>query len=334
MDIQALKTELRFTLDKLEQQRKDVVRRLLKWYLIVAAIAVVLAAFITGGQLSGEWLLVVTLVFLGFFSAPVICPNCIATITGDYKKDFKKQLISLVVQHLDRHLSYQPKASFSLEEVEASHIPDFLCESFEDLYGEDYVEGVIDKTPIRFSEIWLGYETSQDKNGVSSMKGYINDNTTASGLFLMAEVEKKFSGFTVVLPFVSKASLQNDDWYWKKACWNVSNEDFELAPTKETVPVQMEDAEFHDYFVVYATGSITAHDVLSTSVMRRLLEYRKQLRTGFAVSFADSHLYMMFCTHGGFEAPLFRKPAEQLKTQIENYLQNIKIAVDIVKELN
>jgi hypothetical protein len=65
MDIRALKTELRFTFDKLEQQRQDVVRRLLKWLIAVVAAAFLTTSYGTGKQQSGdEWGLVVTLVFL------------------------------------------------------------------------------------------------------------------------------------------------------------------------------------------------------------------------------------------------------------------------------
>jgi hypothetical protein len=85
--------------------------------------------------------------------------------------------------------------------------------------------------------------------------------------------------------------------------------------------------------VVYGTDQIESRYILSTSLMRRILEYKRKTGKALHLSFANSNIYVAITTgRDMFEPRLFRSlvGAETLR----EYLDDLQMILGIVEDMN
>ncbi|RJP55905.1 MAG: DUF3137 domain-containing protein [Candidatus Auribacter fodinae] len=295
--------ELIKDLEVLETKRKKTLSTVFAVLLpLLAVIAVVMLFFSDKGSNALIFIVVIAIavIFLIF-----------SLLTRGYVSTFKDTVIHKIVEFIDPNLSYNKSNYVTSSEFMNSGI--FLREP--DRYkGEDYVRGILDKTNIEFSEINAEYETRDNKG----RKSY---HTIFKGLFFIADFNKDFKGRTLVLPDTAEKLFKGLGKMLQS--WNISRPEL----------IKLEDPEFEKHFAVYGTDQIEARYILSTSLMKRICDFREKSRKKLALSFVNSRLYIALTTNKNMLEPRLFRTLLNFKL-VQEYFEDLKLAVDIVEDLN
>lgn len=302
---QFYETTLRPDLEALELKRKQVLGRIV--YLVIAIIPLVLTGillFFKFPQFGGF-----------FFFLPVILTVVIGGfvykfITGDYVVLFKMLIIERLVKFIDEQLDYSYKQGISKSELNGSKIFHTKPNRYK---ADDLVYGKAGETAIKFSEVDAKHESGSGKNRTVVQ--------VFKGLFFIADFNKHFIGRTVVLPDTSEKIFGKLGQAFQK--WNVSRDDL----------IKLEDPEFEREFVVYGTDQVEARYILSTSLMQRIMEFKRKVPNKLHLSFVGSHVYIAVSYRRNlFEPKLFKTLLDF--GPVEEYFNDLTLAIGIVEDLN
>ena len=257
-----------------------------------------------------------------FFTLIILIPDIIIWIvlyhkfTKNYVSSFKTDVIEKIIHFIDSKLTYEPNSRISKETYMSSKI----FRTRPDRYnGDDLVYGKIDKTAITFSELHSEYKTeSRSSNGTRTTTYH----TIFKGIFFIADFNKRFKGETFVLPDRAQ-----------KMFGNMLGNVFQSWNKMRGQLVKMEDPEFERYFVVYGSDQIEARYILSTSLMKRITDYRKSRGKEIYLSFINNQLFVAISYMKNlFEPKLFKTLLDF--NLIKEYYEDLLMAVSIVDELN
>jgi hypothetical protein len=292
--------DLKSDLMVLEQARCAVAKRL---YIIAAALgalAVVLVAA-TGGEsalhvmIGGAFLFGVILHFQ----------------SRAYRCDFKEKVIRRIVAFIDPALVYQPLSHISQEWFQISGLFKHRIDRFK---GDDHVTGTTGLTKMEFSELHAEYETRDNK-------GNRHHHTLFKGLFFMADFNKDFAGITYVLPDQAERVFGALGTMFQ-----------EMNKTRGQL-IKLEDVEFEKEFAVYGTDQIEARYILSTSLMKRILDFKKKTGKRISLSFVGSRVFVAIPYRKNlFEPRVFHTLLDF--EPIKEYFDDLRIALSIVEDLN
>ncbi len=302
-------SELRPVLEKLEGERKASLRNVGITAAVVAVIAAIIAGIIMSAGGNPQILLFVLII------SAVIIAGSFWFFTKDFKLNFKNTIIRQIIEFVDPELSYKPMGKISRSEFKSSTLFKNRIDRYK---GEDLVDGKIDKTAIRFSEIHAEYKTtSTDSKGNKKTQWH----TIFKGLFFIADFNKHFSGRTVVLPDSAEKFLGRLGKKLQE--WNVSRDDL----------VKMEDIEFEKEFVVYGTDQVEARYILSTALMQRILEFKRKMKVPVHIGFVNSNLYMAISIKKNMFEPRIFSTILDFR-MVKDYLEDVILAVGIVEDMN
>ena len=222
-------------------------------------------------------------------------------------------------------LNYYPNRAIAKQEYRLSML--FHNAPDPDRYrGEDYIEGVIDKTDIRLSELHTQYrEVYYDGKG-NRQERWV---TIFRGLFISADFHKHFHGITLVLPDTEQSWLGGLGQWLQSISAKLGNQPGEL--------VKMEDPEFERLFKVFSTDQVEARYILTPNMIRRIVEFRNRTQSQVRVSFIASRVFVAIPTsHNHFEPPSLLAPADKLldPATLAQYFEELKFALAVVDELN
>ena len=301
-------TELRPMLEALEEERKA---RLQKAGTAVAALGVLVAviAGIVMNAGGGQGALIVVVIG-GFLTV-----GAWILFTKDFKLNFKNSVIRQIIQYVDPNLSYSPENMISSGEFQSSTL---FKERIDRYKGEDYVQGLIDKTEIRFSELHAEHKTTTTDSKGNTQTHW---STIFKGLFFVADFNKHFHGRTVVLPDSA------EKWFGKLG------QKFQSMNMNRDDLVKLEDPEFEKEFVVYSTDQIEARYILSPALMRRILELKRRLKVPVHIGFVNSNLYMALSIKKNMFEPRIMRSILDFE-MVRDYLEDIILAVGIVEDMN
>jgi hypothetical protein len=294
---------------KLEAFRRRVVSRLKLLFAVSAAVFMISVGIDRGLGLSGTFPVIVAIL-----SVPVVT-FLYRFLISDYVHAFKLNVIQKIVNYIDPDLAYCAKGHVPKWQIVASRI---FSKHPDRVRGDDLVQGKVGETTMQFSEV---HAEAKHETASSGGAGGRRWSTIFRGLFFVADFNKKFRGKTLVLPDTAEQVLGNMGSLFQS-----------LNRTRGEL-VKMEDPDFEKYFVVYADDQIEARYILSTSLMRRILEFRKKTGRRICLSFVSSHVYVAIPYRRRlFEPRVFRsilgfKGAEQ-------YLEDFRVFVGIVEDLN
>ena len=294
-------TDLLPTLRVLDRERKKNLYRLFLGILLSVAAPIIALYFFFGP------------VGLMVISFPVWIGVIIylAISIGNYKKSFKVGIIEQIVRAIDPHLSYN--SSKAVDKAHFKH-SELFKNSWNEYKGDDYVQGMVGETSLEFSELHVQH-VSTDSEGRRSA------STVFRGLFLVADFNKSFKGKTVVLPDTAEKFLGSIGSMLQS--WNITRGEL----------IKMEDVAFEKEFVVYGDDQIEARYILSTSLMERILAYKKKSNRPIRFSFIGNKVHVAISYKKSlFEPRLFRsllsfKP-------IQEYFEDLSLAIDLVEDLN
>jgi len=278
----------------------------------LAALGVFLLALVLAGPAFGAGLnILVVGCVLGALAAGLVW----WLLTRGFVPDFKSQVIAEIVRFYDPGLRYSPSGFISEELFRASGI---FRQSIDRYRGEDCVEGVLDKTAIRFSELHAEHKTeTTDSKGRRQTQWH----TIFKGIFFIADFNKDFSGETVVLPDTAERLLGI-----------LGRKLQELNVTRGAL-IKLEDPEFEKAFVVYGTDQVEARYILSTALMQRILQFQKKCQCALHLSFAHSSVFLGISrTRNGFEPGIFRSLLDI--ENIRQHFDDIQLIAGIVEDLN
>jgi hypothetical protein len=309
-------SELLPDLEKLEAQRINVKKKLIQAVLIVLGLNLVFlfVAGLFGLNLTFLFLFLVLSAIFTLFPWHV-------KYYRDYHAGFKAAIIPRIVAFVHQGLRYDKDGWVSKEEFLASHL---FHDRLGEYKGDDLVSGTIGETAIKFSEIHAkrvdivrqGSSSSSANRGTK--KRYI---PIFSGLFFVADFNKAFKGTTVVLPDTAQKLF--GDMGQALQALNVQNGQL----------IKLEDPEFEKLFVVYGEDQVEARYLLSTSLMRRIVDFRNRTRKEMRLSFSASKLHVAIPLARELFEP---KIMESLLTiaHVQEYYDDLKLAIDIVEDLN
>ena len=236
-------------------------------------------------------------------------------ITKSYSSDFKNKVIENIIQFIDPNLTYAPTEKIGYDEYQASKIFRTEVDRYE---GEDLIYGKIGETELRFSELHAQYKReSKDNEGRKKTDWY----TIFKGIFFIADFNKSFRKETYVLPDLAEAAFGGFVGNMFQS-WNKTRGEL----------IKMEDPEFEKHFVVYGSDQIESRYILSTSLMRRINDYKKRTDKEIYLSFIANKVYVAITYHKNlFEPKLFKTVLDF--EMIKEYYEDVMLAISIVDDL-
>ncbi len=290
---------------KLEEQRKKVLKKvcLVNGIVIVLFTGMLVLFFVIKFPPQA--------IFFGGFIAVAAVVGIYKWLVNDYVKNFKSGVIENIIRFIDANLKYQ----------RAAYVPagDFIKSKIFNRHpdrhkGDDYVSGQVGKTRIEFSEIHSEYETRDSK-------GNRHWHTIFKGLFFVGDFNKHFKGITIVLPDVAERLFGGFGNFLQKM--NVSRGQL----------IKLEDPEFEKEFVVYGDDQVEARYILSTSLMKRIVDFKKKTGRKVFLSFVGSKIYVAIAfAKDLFEPRVFKSLIDF--SQVVEYYQDLELVIGIVKDLN
>ena len=300
--------ELSADLHALDQKRQQVKRNAIMGVSFVGILAVGAAAFIVS---RGAPSMVFTFALV---MGAVIGIIVFTFISKGYKREFKQKIIGRIVPFISPELSYRAEGLIDKHTFKESKLFNHRIDRYR---GEDLVSGQVDKTGIAFSEVHAEYKTSSG----SGKNRRTHWRTIFKGLFFIADFNKDFQGQTLVLP--DSAEKLFGGFGQMLQSWNIGRPDL----------VQLEDPEFEREFVVYGNDQIESRYILSTSLMRRILDFKNKTGTKIYLSFTGSKVYVAIpMTRNMFEPKYFSSLLDF--EPILEYYRDLSLAVGIVDALN
>jgi hypothetical protein len=248
-----------------------------------------------------------------------------ASKATEWRNTFKYRVMTRLVKLFHPSLNYYPHRAIAEQEYHLSML--FHNSPDPDRYrGEDYIEGVIDKTDIRLSELHTEYrQVTYDSKG-RRREHWV---TIFRGLFISADFHKHFHGVTLVLPDTEQSWLGGFGQWLQSISAKLGNQPGEL--------VKMEDPEFERLFKVFSTDPVEARYILTPNMIRRIVDFRNRTKSQVRLSFIASRVFVAISTyHNYFEPPSLFAPADKLldPSTLAQYFEELKFALAVVDELN
>ena len=300
---------LRPDLQVLEGKRKEIIRKigLFAFPSLVIVIGCLIFLLMREEELA---LVLIPLVFL-------LIVNVIAYhfLTRQFIVDFKGKVIQPIVKFIDPSLQYRRDDRISIAEFKESRIFRHRIDRYR---GDDLVWGTLGATQMKFSEVHAEYKTeTRDSKG----RKQTHWHTIFKGLFYMADFNKHIKGETVVLPDTAERLFGR---LGKK---------LQALNKSRGQLIHLEDPEFEKHFAVYGNDQVQSRYILSTSLMKRIMDFKKKTGKGIYLSFLGTKVYIAVrFIKNLFEPKLFKT---LLNFEIvREYFDDFMIAYGIVEDLN
>ncbi|MBN1492795.1 MAG: DUF3137 domain-containing protein, partial [Candidatus Omnitrophica bacterium] len=235
--------------------------------------------------------------------------------TRDYTSEFKFRVIQRIVHFIDPGLVYSATECVD----EGTYMMSNLFPHRIDRYqGDDLVKGQIGSTTIKFSELHTQYKTTS-----TDSKGHTRTHwhTIFKGLFFEGDFNKHFKGRTLVLPDSAEKFFGNLGNLFQS--WNSTRGEL----------IKLEDPEFEKMFVVYGNDQIEARYILSTSLMKRICDFKKKSRRNVHLSFIASKVFVAVSYYKNLFEPKVFATLLDFKP-VQEYFEDLQLAIGIVEDLN
>jgi hypothetical protein len=298
-------TTLLADLQNLEQERKKIVFKLT--CIIVTILCILGVCFLF-------WRVNLNAILAALFIPAVLCliigVVLCKFLTRGYVAKFKSLVIERIVHFIDENLSYAAddcidKSTFMLSKIFTTKPNRYK--------GDDLVWGKTGVTKIKFSEIHAEHESGSGKN----RRRY----TVFKGLFFIGDFNKDFTTQTVVLPDTAEK------------LFGYLGQKLQSLNIFRGQLIKLDDPEFEKHFVVYGNDQIQARYILSTSLMERIVEFKKKTGRKIYLSFVGSMVFVAVSyTKKLFEPRLFRTLLDF--GPIREYFEDLQLAIGIVDDLN
>ncbi|WP_375477692.1 DUF3137 domain-containing protein [uncultured Nostoc sp.] len=145
---------------------------------------------------------------------------------------------------------------------------------------------------------------------------FTRTSTIFKGLFFKAKFSKNLQTVTIVQPKVINANIHA------------------LNHAKKQL-IKLEDPEFAKFFTVYGDDQIEARYVLSTSLMDKIVNFRKKTNRNIYISFVDDMIYIAIeeaVENNIFDPNLYKSVLSF--APLREYFETLNLMLEIVEDLN
>lgn len=300
-------SELAPDLNVLEEARKKIAGKLVLIGALIALVFAVSSVLYYTFTVNND----VRFYLFAIFGSVALWLFVLKALTRNYVSDFKSKIIHRIVGFIAANLNYE-------KENYVSQVDFINCGIFRkkpDRYkGDDRVTGTIDSTGLEFSEIHAEYVTRDSK-------GRTNYHTIFKGLFFIADFNKSFSGKTFILPDATEWLLGQ----FGSMLQSLNKGRGEL--------IKLEDPEFEKLFVVYGDDQVEARYILSTSLMKRIVDFKNKSNKVLHISFVGSKIFIAISYSKDLFEPRIFQTLLDFKPVLE-YYEDLELAIGIVEDLN
>lgn len=221
------------------------------------------------------------------------------------------EVLTPLIHFGDPSFRYHPRAAIERDVFAASRL--FEGEAFNRYGGEDLVVGRHESTQFAFSELSVQHVKKRGKR--------IETEVVFRGLFFSADFNKAFNGETLVLPDRAEKRLGA-----------VGRAFQSIAGGRGLDLVELEDPDFERAFVVYSSDPLEARYLLSTSLMRRILDFNANTGSKLRLSFIGGRLYVALPLAQGLFETGFATRIDIAK--VRAWMGELFFATSIVEELD
>jgi hypothetical protein len=298
-------SELLNELTSLEQARKAIRSNYIK--AIIAFLVAGVCAFCVSNEVLLSVAVPLMLAALGYIVYVLVKSR---RNVKQFKADFKRQVVQKIIQFIDPTWKYYPQNAISKSDYTKSEL---FLKSFDKYKGDDLIEGKIEKTDFKCSELHTQYiKKTKDKEEVI---------TIFKGLFFHADFNKNFSG---------KTFISTD--HTGKILGSMIGDFFEQFTRNEDL-VKLENPEFEKAFVVHSTDQIEARYILTPKIMERVINFKNTVGVPVVFSFVGSRVYCAISFKTAlFEPKIFRSNINF--DDVKQMYELFKINEIIIQELN
>ncbi|MEA1982641.1 MAG: DUF3137 domain-containing protein [Campylobacterota bacterium] len=293
------------TLEELEKNRKQLRYRIILIGTFYTFFVAILLYFIFENHLDVEGLAFSGIAYIG------VGGFIYKLLIKDYTKEFKEKIIRPLISSIDEKLSYLPESHIPSQYFTRSKL---FTSTPDRVNGNDYVTGKIDNVNIQFSD-FHAEKRHKDSEGRTSW------STIFQGLFIISEFNKNFHGSTVVLPDSAQSSFGDLVGHWLQSN-NFGRDEL----------VKMDDVAFEKEFVVYSSDQVEARYILTHTLMKKLLDYKKRSKHPVYVSFNSKNVHMAIEYNKDLFEPSVFHSLLKYKIAME-YVSTLHLAIGIVEEL-
>jgi hypothetical protein len=261
-------------LTPLEKQRKRILTGKFT-ILITMSLLIVLNLFLYHFRASWYpialpfWSLFVTIPSIALFSE--IIYRHFFSGTEKLNNDFKTLILAKMLDYLGPSFSFFPEEHIPYKHFKQSHL--FLIKP--DHYsGDDMVTGNIGGVNIQFSELDVGYQTTNEKE----QKDW---HVIFRGMFFVA---------TVPTPFPTNVSIFPDHnrKFFKRQGRNIQK----LNHIHKGKQVLIHNKEFNDEYVVYADNPALAREVITDYLIGKIMDFHKSSHYRPYMSFQGDKIFV------------------------------------------
>ncbi len=233
-----------------------------------------------------------------------------------YTNNYKSRIIPRIVKSLDSQLNYDHSSGIHSSTFEDTEL--FTTEP--DRYKtEDLVSGKYGATFLQMAEIDAEERRTRRDSDGDTETYYV---TIFKGILLIADFHKHFQGRTFIFPDNAEKLLGNFGRFFQK-----------MGGRSGTRLLRLEDPDFEKAFAAYSTDEVEARYILSTAMMRRLLDMQQRFGKDVRIGFKDSSLILAVPHTDSFLDPSTSLPATDT-TQIRDMLFHLSHFLKTIEELD
>jgi len=273
-DVDSIIEAVRPELESLEKSRQDLVAR--RWKagrtILITGLLVFGAGSLVALAAGAHAPMFVVAGVVALIVSAIMLYVMIIAPTGRLKDEFKRRAIGAIVQAMEPEMTFSPERGIPRNRFVESNLfakPDrYNC--------EDGLTGKIGDTMVHISEVH-----AEQKHKRTNSKGHTQTyyTTIFDGVFMVADFHKHFRGTTRVLPDTAERLFGGLGKMLQG-----------FRPFRDEELIYLEDPEFEGQFVVYGTDQIEARYILSTAMLRRILDLKKEWNNEVRLAFIDSNV--------------------------------------------
>ena len=314
LDIESIIANVQPTLAHIEPDRLAYKK---KSATFISAIAIAVVASLLTGFISDQIIPFAIAAGVVAIISGIVYAFTVGKLGAAYVEKFKSIVIPQVLKLIDPNLGYDAKRGIDRDTFNHSE----LFTTNPDRYKtEDLVSGKFGDTFLQLAEIDAEERRTRTDSDGKSETYYV---TIFDGLLLIADFHKEFHGRTFVFPDNAESSFGKLGRMFQK-----------MAGRSGTKLVQLEDVEFEKAFAIYSNDEIECRYILSTAMMRRLLDMRSRFgQKDIRFAFKDSCVWIAVPRPKTYLEPSTGRPSTD-PTQIRRMLEELKSFLDIIEEMS
>lgn len=283
-------------LEKLEPASNDAS----KWKVVgIAALFISIACFIISQSVLAILfiLLLIVSIFKFFRMKEVFVYN------------YKEAIIKEILDCVNPGAVYNPSQMVSQKDYEFSGL---YPRHFEEYSGEDWINGIYKEVTYFCSEV----ETVRfgGRHNGSRIRIF-------KGLFFIAPINYKY-GATYVWPANEvQLPVTIADYHFER-----------YLPLPDIAPIDMNNAEFENYYAVYSSDSLAARTIINVEMMNRMIHFRNQIDRDVRFSFVNGYCFVSIAMKENLFEPSISDPFD--KEKIKEYFFSILLILSIINQLD